>query len=343
MKMQYHHSGRQFFFITLTMEERTNVLSQLEDEQARPRLTVKGETVKSALLALHTLFSCATVSDFVIMPDHIHFLLIVNYGVDPVFNPLWVTHRLMDAVETVWNGRGSLPEPLAPADMAAVIRQADTLAREKLGKLSVAGSGGAAPVHSLRWNRHCHIVLSFNPRQLKAIRRYIRLNPARTLWKKANPDRFIRHSGIRHPVLNPNYVWSAMGNLTLLTSPFLLHVRLTLRKTAEEHATEIDSLMDRVRKGAIPVCGFLSPGEKELLRQLKREPGSRFIKMVPAFLPPRYDPSAEDSRELAADRLLILTAFPPNTPDTIDTLRARCQQMNALAATLCEKAQTLSI
>ena len=145
MKMQYHHSGRQFFFISLTMEERTNVLSQLEDEQARPRLTVKGETVKSALLALHTLFPCATVSDFVIMPDHIHFLLIVNYGVDPVFNPLWVTHRLMDAVETVWNGRGSLPEPLAPADMAAVIRQADTLAREKLGKLSVAGSGGAAP------------------------------------------------------------------------------------------------------------------------------------------------------------------------------------------------------
>lgn len=49
------------------------------------------------------------------------------------------------------------------------------------------------------------------------------------------------------------------------------------------------------------VSGFLSPGEKELLRCLKAEPRARFVKTLPYALPPRYDPSAEDSREIAAE------------------------------------------
>ena len=132
-----------------------------------------------------------------------------------------------------------------------------------------------------------------------------------------------------------------MGDLTLLSSPFLLHVRLTLRRSAEEHASEIATILEKARQGFMPVCGFLSPGEKELLRQFKAEPYARFIRMVPHALPPRYDPSAEDSRELAADRLLILSAFPPRTDDGIGTLRARCLRMNDLAAALCEKSHSL--
>ena len=184
--------------------------------------------------------------------------------------------------------------------------------------------------------------LSFDARQLKAIRRYIRLNPARALWKARHPDRFIRFANIRHPVLDPARRWDAMGNLTLLASPFLHHVRLTMRKTAEEHAAEIDSIMERAVRGLVPVSGFISPGEKELLRRLKAEPQARFIKTVPFSLPPRYDPSAEDSRELAADRLLILSGFPQGTPDSRENLRARCNIMNSLAAALCTKATEMA-
>ena len=374
MKMQFHHAGRQFFFITIAIERQgapQEGLSRLVDERSRPALLPCGEIVKALLVAMHRCFPCATISDFVIMPDHVHFLLIVDYSQDPAFSPLWATHRLMDAAEILWalalergTDGGSAPEPLA------ALAQAIAAARANRGQLIVgnhavlpqgknsptpAGVRGLqAPVPSheaaavpaqgpaMRWNRRCFIELSFDARQLKAIRRYIRLNPARALWKARHPDRFIRFANIRHPVLDPARRWDAMGNLTLLASPFLHHVRLTMRKTAEEHAAEIDGIMERAVRGLVPVSGFISPGEKELLRRLKAEPQARFIKTVPFSLPPRYDPSAEDSRELAADRLLILSGFPQGTPDSRENLRARCNIMNSLAAALCSKAAEMA-
>ena len=425
--MQFHHAGRQFFFITIAIERQSYLapqgfggaaprsapqggLSRLVDERSRPALLPSGEIVKALLVAMHRCFPCATISDFVIMPDHVHFLLIVDYSQDPAFSPLWATHRLMDAAEILWalalkrgTDGGSAPEPLV------ILAQAIAAARTNRGQLIVGnhavlpqpiptqqGLGSAeakqshpagvrglpeampsshagvrglpeampsshagirglqAPVPSHeavavpaqgpapRWNRHCFIELSFDARQLKAIRRYIRLNPARALWKARHPDRFIRFANIRHPVLDPARRWDAMGNLTLLASPFLHHVRLTMRKTAEEHAAEIDSIMERAVRGLVPVSGFISPGEKELLSRLKAEPQARFIKTVPFSLPPRYDPSAEDSRELATDRLLILSGFPQGTPDSRENLRARCNIMNSLAAALCTKAAEMA-
>ena len=382
MKMQFHHADRQFFFTTIAIERRSapqGGLSRLVDERSRPALLPCGEIVKALLVAMHRCFPCATISDFVIMPDHVHFLMIVDYSQDPTFSPLWATHRLMDAAEILWamamergTDGGSAPEP---PEADAALSQAITLARQNFGQLIVGnhavlpqpiptqqgfggaakdstiqqGFGGAAPVPSPqsapqgpRWNRRCFIELSFDARQLKAIRRYIRLNPARALWKARHPDRFIRFANIRHPVLDPARRWDAMGNLTLLASPFLHHVRLTMRKTAEEHAAEIDGIMERAVRGLVPVSGFISPGEKELLRRLKAEPQARFIKTVPFSLPPRYDPSAEDSRELAADRLLILSGFPQGTPDSRENLRARCNIMNSLAAALCSKAAEMA-
>jgi len=406
--MQFHHAGRQFFFITIAIERHPKAnpapqgsprsapqggLSRLVDERSRPALLPCGEIVKALLVAMHRCFPCATISDFVIMPDHVHFLLIVDYSQDPTFSPLWATHRLMDAAEILWalereTDGGSAPEP---PEADAALSKAITLARQNFGQLIVGnhsvlplkqeaptqqglksnptpqGFGGAeakqshpagvrglqAPVPSqaaavpahggaMRWNRRCFIELSFDARQLKAIRRYIRLNPARALWKARHPDRFIRFANIRHPVLDSARRWDAMGNLTLLASPFLHHVRLTMRKTVAEHAAEIDSIMERAVRGLVPVSGFISPGEKELLRRLKAEPQARFIKTVPFSLPPRYDPSAEDSRELAADRLLILSGFPQGTPDSRENLRARCNIMNSLAAALCSKAAEMA-
>ena len=141
-----------------------------------------------------------------------------------------------------------------------------------------------------------------------------------------------------------------MGNLTLLGSPFLVHARLTLKKSLAGHEPMIAELVEKARRGAVIVSGFISPGEVELLKRLKATPNARFVKMLPCALPPRYDPSAEDSRELAADRMLILSGFTNTTPHisaramrrdpaAAHLFRANCLVLNDLAATLCEKAR----
>ena len=413
MNLAFTHTGKRFFFITLVLEGRPEALSELVDEKSRPRLTALGEIVKAAFVAVHQVWPAATLSDFVIMPDHIHFILIVNYEVAPDFNPLFFSHILMTAIEQGWanhhgqgsgepeppavlgaiaphNHRGQAPEPPASLpDMVTLMREAleearaiaaeiNRLKRERglardaalveIARLSpayaarfwrnprispilaAAGVRGQPPpaVEGLpRFDRRAYIELAFTAPMLRTIRHYIKLNPARKLWKLAHPDRFLCHPNINAQLLKrlPPRRWQAMGNLTLLGSPFLFHVRLTLKKSVAEHETAIGEIVEKAKHGWVPVSGFISPGEVEAMRRLKATPGTRFIKMLPCALPPRYDPSAEDSRELAADRLLILSGFADTPPVPARDIRkhlaashqfrANCLAMNDLAAALC--------
>ena len=404
MKLEYAKRGLQFFFVTLVVAERRQVLSSIAELEAsgqvaaagraaRPALLPLGEIVAAALRAIHRVWPAVTISDYVVMPDHLHFLLIVDYNCDQGIAPLFIAHRFADAVERAQalveerNGRGSAPNPggglrngrgFAPNPgnapnpgrgdralderrvefMAGLLREAAAAAREAApGELKVerglrfgerrGGAGARAPVRSVVFARDCYIELSFDSRQLKAVRRYIKLNPARAIWKARHPDLFICYRAIkseRFAAFAPRR-FDAIGALPILGSPFLFHVRLTLKKTVAEHEAAIQEIVEKARHGMVPVSGFISPGEKEALRRLKAEPSARFVKLLPHALPARYDPSAEDSREIAAGRLVILSAFPDTPavaspamkrdPAASHRFRQNCLAMNDLAARLC--------
>ena len=344
MNFKFAHHGLQFFFITLCVVGRMRILSRLTDEKSRPELTPLGECVVALWKHLHKLNPALTASNSVVMPNHVHLLLIVNYDRDPAFRPLVFIHWFMEETERMMAATdgGCAPAPPPSAMRNDYDPSAGERGRQPLRNDGIppAGARGRQPPSFAIWDRSFWLDLSFSSRQLKAIRRYIRLNPARELWKTHHPDRFLRHANIRHPVLAANRAWDAIGNLTLLSSPFLFPVRLTLKKTLEEHAAAINEIVEKAQRGMIPVSGFLSPGEKEVLHRLKAEPHARFIKMRPCALPPHYDPSAEDSRELAADRLLILSGFPQSVTDAGGIFRANCLLMNDLIVEMCESAQS---
>lgn len=296
------------------------MLSRLVEGAKRPELTRAGECVKALWREIHKLNDALTASDYVIMPDHVHLLLIVNYDKDPGFNPLVFIHWFMEESGGMIarDGGSGAPAPL-PMEM----------------RRSYAGGAGAEPPSVAGfWEASFWLDLSFSSRQLKAIRKYIRNNPARALWKAANPDMFVCRQHFRHPVLDPALPWSACGDLTLLANPFLLAVSLTRKKTVAEHEPEIAALVEKARQGWIIVCGFLSPGEKELGRRLRAEPATRWIKTMAQGLPPRFDPSLEDSRYLASHRQLMLSALPIGAPFDWAT----CHAMNDYAAAMCRRA-----
>ena len=319
MKLHFQRHGRQFFFFTFCVEGRRPVLARIVkgrgpcprapgmdtggsggtprplhgggNADAHTELLPEGETILAFLKNLHVRNPALTASDRVVMPDHVHFVLIVDFDRDHGFQPLSFAHQFLEETSV-------------------------------------------SPVF---WEPGFWLVLSFSARQLSAIRHYIHHNPARALWKAEHPDRFVRYSGIRHPILDSALRWSASGDLTLLGSPFLFPVRLTRRRSVEEQEAEIAEAMERALCGMIPVCGFLSPAERELQHRLRAEPRARWIKMVPYGLPLRYDPSVEDSRAFADGRLLVLSSFPPEIPFS-PISRENCELMNARILRLCGSA-----
>ena len=357
MKLNFNHRGVKLFFITFAVAGREKVLSRLVDEKSRPELTVLGEAVKAALLAIHKVNGAVGISDFIIMPDHIHFLMVVDYDRDKNVSPLFLSHRLMDAVEMaigrglVSGKNGVAPRTPPTAEALATLMKEAIRFYNNAERYGYEGSGRSPEGSAVFFDRSCYIELSFSPAQLRSIRRYIRLNPARALWKAKNPDCFVRRAIPREKLLanaeNLPPVFYAIGDLTILGSPFLFHVRLTLKKTVEEHREAIDEIIEKARRGMIPVSGFISPGEKEALRRLKAEPLARFIKTLPNALPPKYDPSAEDSRELAAHRLVILSGMAETAAiSSLDIRRSQaaahdfrqnCLLMNEIAAALCNR------
>lgn len=294
MKMRFIHHGKQFLFITPTLAGRPAALSQLIDAEHAPSLLPPGKSAQEILRAIHSAFPYLTLSNNVIMPDHIHLLLIANYELSRSFNPLWFSFVLIEALETSWASEAQRQPTISPAVLLKEI-----LERSYIRATEICSWNGndntvailpakfppqqASPLH---FDRRAYIEISFDAPQLKAIRHYIRLNPARAIWKREHPDRFQCFANFRHPVLDPAHRWSGIGNLTLLASPFLFHVRLTLRKTLAEHEEAIAAIVERANRGAIPVSGFISPGERELLRRLKAEPEAHFIKILPCQLPP---------------------------------------------------------
>ena len=123
MKLAFSHFGRQFFFITLVVAERREVLSRVLGEKPRPELTRR---------------------------------------------------------------RGKLK-----------VEKGQCFGERVGGGVAAGGSGATAPVRAVVFARDCYIELSFDSRQLKAVRHYIKLNPARRLWKLHHPDLFVCRGGAR--------------------------------------------------------------------------------------------------------------------------------------------------
>ena len=130
MKMRFQRQGRQFFFFTFCVEGRKPVLSRIVkgrglyprapgiapagglhgggNAEVHTELLPAGEAVIAVLKSLHARNPALTASDRVVMPDHVHFVLIVDFDKDPGFEPLVFAHRFME--ETARDG-GSAPEP----------------------------------------------------------------------------------------------------------------------------------------------------------------------------------------------------------------------------------------
>ena len=319
MKFQFRQTGCRFFFITISTADREPLLSRLIRGAKRPILTPYGEQVKRIWTTLNSVDKHLIPSDYIIMPDHLHLLLMVNSSTEFLFSPLVFTHWFMVASSS------NLPRIAKPASWGRFYPPSEwpTVAQ---GYISL-----------FDWAPGIWVEFILSRRQLSSVRRYIRMNPERFFWKQDNPDMFVRRGILSHPRLSSVYPWSACGDLTLLESPFLYHVRLSMSRPLAELETAIDTYTELAVRGCIPVSGFLSPGEREFEQRLKKLTHSRWIKTVPYAVPEHFDPSVEDSQYLAAHRELILSSFTEDEAPPFCIRRDNCLAMNERIAEMIQQ------
>lgn len=315
MKFPLIHKGVRFFFFTFVVKERHPILSRLVREEKRPLLTERGKRIVELWKRLHEVNVHFIPSDFIIMPDHVHLLLIVNSSNEFHFNPSVFTYWFQEMTEyevPLLHSVDRKPKSWEFINFSRLEQPPVTLTEE----------------HHITWSKDFWVNISFNARQLSTIRRYIKMNPARYFWKYDHPDLFKTIHQLRHPFLDSTLTWSAIGDITILASPFLFLVRLTRKKSLLELEPEIQHSIELTQKGWTPVCGFISPGEREFERRLKQLPVSQWIKTVPYALPNRYDPSVEDSCWISRRRQLILSSFKESEFPPFKVTRMGCLLMN---------------
>ena len=161
-------------------------------------------------------------------------------------------------------------------------------------------------------------------------KRYLAENPYRLALKRALPH-FLR---VKENVDIHGYKCSAVGNLSLLSSPRKLRVRISRSISPELLEQEKARLLTAAREGAILVSAAISPGEKSIMRTAFDE-GLPLIILLENGLHPMSKPRGERFRACAEGRLLLLSPFPHHN-ERIPITRSVCDTLNALAWDIAE-------
>ena len=173
------------------------------------------------------------------------------------------------------------------------------------------------------WEDGFYDYLSLDMKMLQAFEAYILDNPARWQLRRDHPEWFRKQYALQHARLPEETTWTAYGDATLLDHPHLIPVIVSSRISEGERSAQISSILSQVERGAIPIGGFISPGERKVASEVYRMPRARMITLLPWGLK-RYKPSgAEATRRMAEGRMLILTGFPDDEPEA-------CRRTNCL-------------
>lgn len=187
-------------------------------------LSPLGEIIKSKILAFPDFVPHAETYRFVIMPDHIHWLLRVRQRLlKPITSHIAAS---MGACTTAF----ALPA-ISPGKRFEPVFEPGINDRH----LSKAG-------------------------QLNTLKDYIADNPRRRLIKRLYPDFFQRNIRI---ILNSES-YDAFGNAFLLKRDWLKPVHVRRRFTQAETESYIKECLVAVANGAVLISPFIHPAEKEI-------------------------------------------------------------------------------
>ena len=167
----YAYSSEGAYFVTTTLHNGVPLLGRVIDE--RVRLSPAGEMVASVWSELPQRFPFVSLDAYVVMPDHVHGILILHNNSVARAEPLQRTED------------DGLPDPELPGHARGTTSNSLGRVMQAFKSLSTRAYGEGVrnagwPAYEGRfWQRSFYDRVLRNDRELWAIREYIRLNPAK--------------------------------------------------------------------------------------------------------------------------------------------------------------------
>jgi len=155
---EYDYSLEGSYFVTICTKDHEDVLGQIVDSEIR--LNQYGEIVQSCWNELPSHYSNILLDEFVIMPNHVHGIIII----------------INDVV-----GAGLRPAPTRDKryPLSEIIRAFKSFSARRINE--IRNTLGLSV-----WQRNYYDHIIRNERSLYKIREYIRTNPEQWTWDKEN-------------------------------------------------------------------------------------------------------------------------------------------------------------
>jgi REP element-mobilizing transposase RayT len=345
------------------------VIPDGDPSQARVERTALGNAVIDELYVMCQHYPAIRIFQFCLMPDHLHAVIrvtrVMDTSIRSVIRGYWQGVKKLGRAHTLAvsgdpSAASSGPSaassgPSAASGGALAVAHEGPSAASHEGPLAVApefNSGtinegkaaakGNAASESTAPKEGCWAFPIFTERpfirplsrrgQLKAMMRYVQMNPQRLATKRLMPGFFRVQKGIE--IAGRSY--DGVGNVALLHEECydVVHVRSVWVKAAERGERKdlrdyMNSRVLKARKGVVMVSPFISPQEKQVMQVLLDEQRS-FILLADNGFREYYKPSDNLFDACAEGRLLILSPWQYDAGKR-HISRADCMALNAMA------------
>ena len=301
--------GIGIYHVTMVIPSREPLLGKLvipenDPAQARVERTELGNSLVLELLRLPTFYSEIQILQYCLMPDHLHAVL-------------YVRRQMKKSIRIVargfWQG-------------AKKLERTSSI----MSELNSDGTNGdfGSPLFT-----EMPFIRPMSRRgQLKAMIRYVQMNPQRLATKRLHPG-FFR---VQHNIEIAGRIYDAVGNIAILTEKrrATVHIRRAM-VAAAEHGKEqplrdyMNGCVIAARENTVMISPFINPKEKEVLTELIKE-HRQVIYISDNGFGEYYKPSDLLFDSVAAGRMLILG---PHSYDAgkRHITRNECVMLNNLA------------
>jgi len=349
------------YHITLTVPSREPLLGRLvipdgDPSQARVERTALGNAVVDELYVMCRHYPAIRIYQFCLMPDHLHAVIrvtrVMDTSIRSVIRGYWQGVKKLGRAHTLAVSGGALavshdgplaaahgnpsaaahegPLAVAPEFNSGTINEENAANKGNAAAESTAPKEGywAFPIFTER-----PFIRPLSRRgQLKAMIRYVQMNPQRLATKRLMPGFFRVQKGIE--IAGRSY--DGVGNVALLHagSYDVVHVRSMWVKAAKRGDRQnlrdyMNSRVLEARRGVVMVSPFISPQEKQVMQVLLDEQRP-FIMLADNGFREYYKPSDALFDACAEGRLLILSPWQYDAGKR-HISRGDCQALNAMA------------